>query len=663
MRRLKASLLEAEKIWSSFYLPKISKEEPMKGLRHDNLSLRYKILIPFLAAALLLSLISLWYTSLATKRLILHAGREQVSDSVSTLKKSIDEALTAETILVHTVSQINHIQQDIASKDRQNLLELVRPILKKAKKHSGLDFALHFHTPDGRSFLRTWNPDDYGDDLTSYRPMVAAILQNHQPEEGIEVGHLGLAVRAIAPIFYRGNYVGSVEAAIPMEEILRLASGEEDAMAAFVTPETARLMKEDLLGESIGDFRLASSFKKIKPGILTSEILQQGLREKIEKMFKDYGLGLQPIKDFNGNTIGVLVVGRDLSTLAGLAAMTIRQSLLTMSLAFLVALAMALWLARTLSRQLSLAVLRMEDIAQGEGDLTKELPVTGQDEMGKLSKAFNLFLDKLRRLVKRLKDQVIHIAQTSDRLEDAARALEEGVNLVESQTDRIADTSRSLAERTDEVHQMITEMERAVAEISQQTSNAANIANEAHEKARLVAQVIEELGQGSKEIGEVVNFINSIADQTNLLALNATIEAARAGEAGKGFAVVANEIKELARQTGEATEDIAQKIGGIQEASDRVIQSIQQISEVISQISEVSGTIAAAVEEQTATVSGISENMTNVAQQAEGLSALVPEMKKAAELTRESMNRVKEEREKLAELSETMKKLVNQFKT
>ncbi len=625
-----------------------------------DLNLRYKILIPFLTAVLILAGVSVFFSTRSAKKIIYRAGKEQVQDSLFTLNRALSEAQEAEINLVETLSEIHRLQRALATGDRNLALKVITPILKKAQAHSDLQIKVHVHTAEGRSFLRSWAPNQYGDDLTQSRPMIARIIREHRPLYGIEAGRAGLFIRALAPVFYQGQYVGSIETGIPLKEIFALSSGEENAMQALLKPEVAAVMETQ---KNIGNLILATQYKEIPQKVLKSDLLRQGLEGEKIFLFPDYGLGLEPIKDFQGATIGTFVVGRDLSDLAAL----LHRNVVHTSLAIFLTLALAIVgifaITQVLRRQLNLAVSRMEDIAQGEGDLTKELPVTGKDEIGKLSRAFNSFLAKLKHMVQRLKGQVTDITETSEKLEEAAHSLENGVVLVEDQTQNIAHTSEALVLRTEEVHKMISEMEQAVSEISQQTTNAANVAGEAQEQVQAVVNIIDKLGKGSKEIGEVVNFINSIADQTNLLALNATIEAARAGEAGKGFAVVANEIKELARQTGEATEDISQKVHGIQASSEQVVEAVERISQVIARISEVSNTIAAAVEEQTATVSGISENMTDVASQAEGLSKLVPEMQRAAELVRESMDQVKTQRERLTALSQNMRKLVDQFKT
>ncbi|WP_456371346.1 methyl-accepting chemotaxis protein [Thermodesulfatator atlanticus] len=626
----------------------------------SDLSLRYKILIPFLFTVISLALVAIFFNIRSARSIIKRAGQEQVQDSVFTLTRGINEALNAATNLVVTLSEISRLQAAIAENDRNKALKVLTPILEKINNDSKLKTEVHIHTADGHSFLRSWAPNRYGDDLTLTRPMIAKIIRNKQVFAGIEAGRGGLFLRAIAPVYYRELYVGSIETGIPLKELFQILSGEENAIQALLKPEIAKIMNKK---QKVGNLILATSYKELPPKVLTTEILNQGLSKEKIILFKDYGIGLKPIKNFEGKTIGVFVVGRDLSDLEAVLKEDIFKVVIVFSIASILAIMVVIWLANIVRSQICLAATRMEDIAQGEGDLTKELPVLGKDEVGSLSQAFNTFLTKLKKIVIKLKEQVQNIYETSGHLDNAAHALEDGISVMEKQTSNISNTSEVLVKRTEEVHRMISEMEQAISEISQQTATAASIAAEAQEQIQNVIKTFDALDKGSQEIGEVVNFINSIADQTNLLALNATIEAARAGEAGKGFAVVANEVKDLAKQTSEATEDISKKVYGIQASSKQVVEAIERISKVIERVNEVSNTIAAAVEEQTATVSGISENMNDVASKAEGLSKLVPEMQKAAELVRESMEGVKKQRERLASLSKNMKILVNQFKT
>ncbi len=626
-----------------------------------DLSLRWKILIPFVAGVLLFSAVTFWHFEHCTRGLIYQSAKTQVNEGFDTLEKLIRQSEVSEKILVEMVSQMPEVQASLVQQDRQSLLKAVLPVIQKAQKSAGLPFFLHFHTPDGRSFLRTWKPNKYGDDITGFRQMVVDVMHTHKSFTGIEAGRGGLTVRAIAPIFFEGQYVGSVEAAVPLKSIMRFAKSEDENYGVVVTPEAASVMTKLKDPKHVGGMVLVSTEGMLDLDRLNG-LLKDGYKREKVILGGHYGLGIRPLKDYRGRLIGAFVMQHDVKRYIDLISSKTHQTALIILGAFLLTVLVAGGIGWEMHRYLGQAVRRMEDIAQGEGDLTKTLKVTGQDEIGRLAKAFNQFAEKLRKMVRRVKAETESIARTSGRLEDASEKLEHGVELLQNHTQSVSEVSESLRYRSEEVQQMISEMERAVAEISQQTTNAATVATEARERVEEVVKIIETLGKGSQEIGEVVNFINSIADQTNLLALNATIEAARAGEAGKGFAVVANEVKELAKQTGEATEDIANKIKGIQEASDQVIHSVQAVADVISKISEISNTIAAAVEEQTATVSGISDSMGNVASQAEGLSGLVPEMEKAAELARESMVRVKQEGEKLAKLSQKMKELMDQFK-
>jgi methyl-accepting chemotaxis protein len=175
-------------------------------------------------------------------------------------------------------------------------------------------------------------------------------------------------------------------------------------------------------------------------------------------------------------------------------------------------------------------------------------------------------------------------------------------------------------------------------------------------------QTIAKLGESSAEIGNVVKVITSIAEQTNLLALNATIEAARAGEAGKGFAVVANEVKELAKQTGQATEDISQKIGAIQQDTEGAVTAIQQIGAIINQVNDIANTIASAVEEQSVTTNEMARNVEEAAKGSNEIVQNIGGVAQAAQSTASGATQTQAAAQELGRLASELQAIVGQFK-
>lgn len=172
-------------------------------------------------------------------------------------------------------------------------------------------------------------------------------------------------------------------------------------------------------------------------------------------------------------------------------------------------------------------------------------------------------------------------------------------NATASASEEVSQGVRTVATNTEEMSASIKEIARNASEAS--TTSARTL-----KQAQDTNVTITKLGESSQEIGNVIKVISSIAQQTNLLALNATIEAARAGDAGRGFAVVANEVKELAKQTAKATEDITNKITGIQKDSTGAVEAVAAIGVTIEKLNGIAGAIAASVEEQAATTNEVS---------------------------------------------------------
>ncbi len=270
----------------------------------------------------------------------------------------------------------------------------------------------------------------------------------------------------------------------------------------------------------------------------------------------------------------------------------------------------------------------LKDIAQGEGDLTKQLDIHTQDELGELASWFNTFLGNLQKMVGDIASNSSHVGESSGKLLGIAKNLAGGAEESSNRASAVAtaseemganmnaisETMGSTMDNTAMVAAATEEMTATINEIAANSEKAREISSKAVGQATTVSEKMSDLGSAAQSIGAVTETINDISEQTNLLALNATIEAARAGEAGKGFAVVANEIKDLATQTAAATADIKTKITGVQDTTATTTEEIKSISSIINDINDIISTIAAAIQEQSAATSEIANNVSQTSQ-------------------------------------------------
>nr|WP_053269499.1 methyl-accepting chemotaxis protein [Pseudomonas chlororaphis] len=307
------------------------------------------------------------------------------------------------------------------------------------------------------------------------------------------------------------------------------------------------------------------------------------------------------------------------------------------------------WLmARSVTRPILGVAHMLEDIASGEGDLTRRLAYDKQDELGQLAGWFNRFLDKLQPIIAEVKRSVQDARGTADQSSAIATQTSAGMEQQYRQVDQVATASHEMSATAQDVARSAAQAAQAARDADQATRQGlsvidrttASIDHLAADMSTAMTQV-EGLAANSEKIGTVLEVIRAIAEQTNLLALNAAIEAARAGEAGRGFAVVADEVRNLARRTQESVEETRQVIEELQSGTQDVVGSmgnshrqaqgsveqvgqavtaLRQIGDAVTVISDMNLQIASAAEEQSAVAEEINNNVATIRDVTESLS-------------------------------------------
>ncbi|MGL1931540.1 MAG: methyl-accepting chemotaxis protein [Desulfotalea sp.] len=281
----------------------------------------------------------------------------------------------------------------------------------------------------------------------------------------------------------------------------------------------------------------------------------------------------------------------------------------------------------------------LENMSSGDADLTQRLPTNSNDETGKVSQFFNLFLEKLHGIIKQLQASGLQLNKAAASIYSLLRTIQKKTASAKDLSQVVfrsagymskdmAEVSNMLEESTGIIHEIssaVEELSQTVNEIAETSSKAHTNTENTKSKMELLEEDVQKLGQAGNDISKVTETITEISSQVNLLALNATIEAARAGEAGKGFAVVANEIKELAKQTAEAATEIQQRIDQVQTVTKSTINGIDEAAELVSENTNVVAAIATAVEEQTATISEISGSLNGASENLDYASKKVSE--------------------------------------
>ena len=604
-----------------------------------NIGISSRFVIATVSAVVLVLAITL-YTTFSYMGGILHTAEEnEIGEIFQNVVAGVESEGRLARAMSALVAGIPDVQKAFAERDRDTLAAMFVPGFAAMKKEYGVR-QFQFHEPPATSYLRIHKPAKFGDDLSSFRHTVVEGNRNKSAIQGLEVGVAGLGVRGLVPVSHQGKHAGTVEFGMSFGQAFFDTYAKEHGVELELYIDRKGVMDRFATTMEGNSLISMDQLQAVKPG---------------EHLFGRGDLEGNPVSyyastvaNYSDEPIGVLIVAKDRTESAD-AIVNLSWLILGLGLVSVLVIGALVWLiSRGVVQPICAAAEAMEGIASADGDLTVRMDEAGQDEVARLSKAYNRFAEKTEGMIKSVSRSAGNLGIQVGEFASLAEHTNNGISRQHERTTQVATAMTQMSATVHDVAQNTNQTAEAAKQADVQANSGRQVVNDVTRSIDVLArdvgkavETVQHVEQDSERIGSVLDVIRGIADQTNLLALNAAIEAARAGEQGRGFAVVADEVRTLAKRTQDSTEEIQEMIESLQsgvretvsvmetsqqqaaesvEQAGRAHQSLEEITQVIDTISHMSAQIATAAEEQSAVAEDINRNIIEITHIADATS-------------------------------------------
>ncbi|MDP2574154.1 methyl-accepting chemotaxis protein [Vibrio penaeicida] len=609
-----------------------------------NLSLKVKITLSVLVCISIITSILTWRASSILFEQTRHGVYNRAISLSNTAVESLEYWLVSHKDVVDAAATVNSLEEAIVA-------------LPQAKKAGRFD-EVFFAQVNGDVYLAgtsTPYPEfdargrDWFKQASNQRKTVVS-----KPYVGAQQGHTMLTIST--PVYANGQMIGILGADLKLGSIQKNLNSYQVGDNAFAM----MLNKEGTILSHPQESLLMTPFNRYAPKLSNTAIRSASDENRIEISIRG---GQEKLLYFASvpNSDWIFALEMDRSTEEANHDALLKQLIFTGIIVALIVLFVIWWMVSFQLKGLTQVSKALEEISEGDGDLTQRITIQSNDEVGQLAANFNRFTEKMHLLVSNIHN---YSTQLSSQADITSRHADENAHRIDHQQQEINMVATAVTEMSSATQEIASNAENtaregaATVEISNQGER--EVLNSQESILSLASDisdatsVIQELEMHAQEISGILSTIQEIAEQTNLLALNAAIEAARAGEQGRGFAVVADEVRVLSQRTHDATGEINRNIDTLQSTTQRAVssmqtsqnnaekavtdariasESLQRITQSANMINDMASQIAAAAEEQSLVTEEITRNTNEVkdvsqalAEQAQDASAQASEL-------------------------------------